>query len=71
MSEVALMVLAETGRRISIAIVAAIYIILWLISLNIYGDKNNDYKLLDNFSIFWIGIHCLAFLGFLIWSWTY
>ena len=71
MSEVGLMVLAETGRRISMAFVAAIYIILWLISLNVYRDKNNDSELLESFSIFWVGIHCFAFLSFLIWSWTY
>ena len=61
MNETLLMEVAETGRKISIAIVVAIYVILWLISLNIYGYKNNDSKLLENFSIFWIGIHFIAF----------
>ena len=57
MNEIALNGLAEAGRTISIYLMVAIYIIIWVITYK-YGDDNSK---IEKFSIFWICIHCLAF----------
>ena len=62
--------LAELGRGISIFVLICIYTSIWAITAN-WLDKKNDDAWVCLLSVVWLIIHGLAFVGFLIWSWTF
>lgn len=61
---------ARLGRGISIIILICVYTSVWAITTS-WIDKKNDNAWISLLSVVWLIIHGLAFLGFLIWSWTY
>ena len=62
--------LARLGRGISIVILICVYTGIWTITAG-WLDKKNYNAWISLLSVVWLIIHSLAFLGFLIWSWTY
>ena len=60
--------LANIGKMISLFIIIVLYGSGWAVT-TAFLKGVNDETWVKIFSVIWLFIHGLAFIGFLIWSW--
>lgn len=60
--------LQNIGKMITIFLIGILYCTGWMATGSFLDKKNDDIRV-KIFSIAWLVIHGLVFIGFLIWSW--